>query len=460
MTIPTDLPDIRFGCGLSPALAPSATLQDLLDGVSGPDVMAKRFPIAQFDTLLPGIIEMVQLRREQKQAGTARKDEIEQLIRSNNRQMQDDHVRWVGQALMRWTQTGQGLRERLAAFWADHFSAMGMTSVLFSAGATYAEDAIRPNLNGNFADLLIATTTHPLMLHFLDQNASVGPQSPAATRGNGLRGLNENLAREVLELHTLGVGGPYSQEDVRQLAELFTGLSFDLKAGFRFRPGFAEPGPETVLGQSYGGDPASLEPIRAVLRDLAVHPATATHIARKLAVHFVSDDPEPGLVAHVAARWRDTGGDLIAVYAALVEHPAAWDPELRNVKPPADYVASACRALAVTPERMSELPPNLLRRTFMRPLALMGQPWQRPGGPDGWPEADTAWITPQALSMRLRWAMTAPRTLRPDLPDPRDFVTVALGSFANDSVRFAAGAAETRPEAIGLVLASPAFQRR
>jgi uncharacterized protein (DUF1800 family) len=307
--------------------------------------------------------------------------------------------------------------------------------------------------------------THPLMLHFLDQMQSVGPGSRAARKarekGRARQpGLNENLAREVLELHTLGVGGPYGQDDVRQLAELFTGLSFTPGEGFVFRPRQAEPGAETVLGRSYGGNPATLESIHAALEDIAAHPATARHVAWKLAVHFVADDPDPALVDHVAARYLASDGDLMAVYAALLEHPAAWDPRLANVKPPADFIASTCRALAVAPDRLGEKRLKLIRRVLLGPMAVMGQPWQKPGGPDGWPEEDGDWITPQGLAARMRWAMAAPALLRPDLPDPRAFVTTALGPFAGEPVQFAAKAAETREEAIGLVLSAPAFQRR
>lgn len=198
------------------------------------------------------------------------------------------------------------------------------------------------------------------MLHFPDQNVSVGPGSAVANKGKRLKDLNENLAREVLELHTLGVGGPYTQDDVRQLAELFTGLNFDPKSGFIFRGNYTEPGTGTVLGRSYG-DKAGLEPILQSLRDLAVHPATARHIARKLSAHFVSDTPDPALVNHVAGRFIDTDGDLMAVYAALLEHPSSWQPELQDVKPPADFMASAARALVPGPKRIGGLKPRLIR---------------------------------------------------------------------------------------------------
>jgi len=326
--------------------------------------------------------------------------------------------------------------------------------------APYAETVIRPHLAGRFEDMLIAAATSPLMLHYLDQNRSAGPGSRAAERRKRVSGLNENLAREVLELHTLGVDGPYSQADVRQLAELFTGLSVSLENGFVYRPVMAEPGSETVLGGTYGGGTPKLDQVLSALRDLARHPATARHIAWKLAVHFTSDTPEPALVSHLAARYRESGGELLPVYAALLEHPAAWEPVLANVKPPFSYVASACRALAVPEARIAGMKPSRTRRLLLTPLTQMGQRWEFSGGPDGWPEEDAAWITPQALAARLRWSMAAPQRLQQPLPDPRAFAGTALGRFANERVQFAAGAAETGAEAIGLVLSSPAFQRR
>jgi uncharacterized protein (DUF1800 family) len=467
VTFVPELGDIRFGCGLSPELSPPVSPQAMLDGLGGPDIAAERFAIPRFADLMPLATQIADLQQQRRAVrGTAAEAELIEAARTMILELRSDAVRWYGATVLRWTWTGTGLRERLVQFWADHFTAMGKTAFMASTGSPYVEEAIRPYMTGRFADLLFAVTTHPLMLHFLDQVRSVGPDSRAARRaqekGKGKRfGLNENLAREVLELHTLGVGGPYSQDDVRQLAELFTGLSFKQGQGFEFRPERAEAGAETILGRSYGGDPASLDAIRAALDDIALHPVTARHIAWKLAVHFVSDQPDPALIDHVAARYQASGGDLMAVYAALLEHPAAWDVRLANVKPPADFIATTCRALAVTPERLNgDGRPRLIRRALQGPMAVMGQPWQKPGGPDGWPEEDADWITPQGLAARMRWAMAAPVLLRPDLPDPRAFVTTALGPFADERVLFAAQAAETREEAIGLILSAPAFQRR
>lgn len=456
-----DLAEIRFGAGLSPLLPPPASAADMLERLQETDVIAQRFPVSRFEDVAAGVQEYRQLRRARKeQQDAAGAEAAQQAFKSYRRAQNRLRFEWHGQRLLRMVHSRDGFRERLALFWADHFTAQGKTGAWRHLAAPYAESVIRPHVAGRFEDMLIAAATSPLMLQYLDQSRSSGPGSRAAARRKRLNGLNENLAREVLELHTLGVDGPYSQADVRQLAELFTGLSISKEASFVFRPGMTEPGSETVLGETYGGGKPKLEQVLEVLRDLARHPATARHLAWKLAVHFVSDTPETALVDHMAARYLESDGALLAVYEALLEHPQAWAPELKNVKPPFDFVASACRALAVPAARIETFKPGQKNRLLLAPLTPMGQRWEFSGGPDGWPEADAAWITPQALAARLRWTMAAPRRLLQELPDPRDFAQNALGGYANERVRFAARAAETQAEGIGLILSSPAFQRR
>lgn len=458
MVFSPELAETRFGCGLSPVVTPPRSVGDMLDGLADADDMAARFPIGTFDSYRDYLFEA---RKLQRAFNKDRQDKAKRAAfqQAKDRARQTD-MQFSVNTLLRCTYSTTPFRERLVAFWSDHFTAYGKNNVMGTATTPYIEDAIRPRITGRFGDMLVAVTTHPLMLHYLDQDRSVGPDSKAALQKGGGLGLNENLAREVMELHTLGVGGPYAQDDVRQLAELFTGMGFSPAKGFVFRAAQAEPGAETLLGKSYGGNPARVEPIIDALHDLAVHPATARHIARKLAVHFVADTPPDELVDHLAARYADTGGDLMQVYAGLLDHPAAWQEPRGNIKPPVDFIASAWRALAVDPDHAAQLPFNDLRRTLVQPLKLMGQPWQRPVGPDGWSEHDEAWLTPQGVATRLRWAVSAPRTLRPDLPEPTAFVDQVLGPYATEPVRFAARAAESKSDAIGLILASPAFQRR
>ena len=461
MSFTSELAEIRFGCGLSPVIPAPTSVQAMLDGLMGPDTMTRQFPVETFDTFRDRMIAATELRKRMRKArGTPEFEGLRKERNLMNKDARQDMAAWYGQTLLRWSYTPTGFRERLTAFWADHFTATGKAGVVRRATSPYVEDAIRPHLTGRFADLLVAAVTHPLMLIYLDQIQSMGPASKRALKSNGKFGLNENLAREVLELHTLGVDGTYAQDDVRQLAELFTGMTFQPRVGFKFSRDMAEPGAETVLGNSYGGDPARLEPVLNALRDLAVHPDTARHVAWKLAVHFVADTPDPDLVAALERRFLETDGDLTALYAEMLAHPAAWDTTLHNVKQPFDFVASTCRSLSVDPGVFAGMDEKQFRANLLTPMTLMGQTWQTPAGPDGWPEEDDAWITPQGLSARVRWAMAIPLVLRPDLPDPRRFVTDALGDLAPEPVRFAANAAESRSDAIGLVLSSPAFQRR
>jgi uncharacterized protein (DUF1800 family) len=295
------------------------------------------------------------------------------------------------------------------------------------------------------------------MLLFLDQIQSIGPNSKIGKKKS--RGLNENLAREILELHTLGVGGTYRQKDVRQFAELLTGLFYNFRKGFSYRAKAAEPGAETVLGKSYGGKKGQLDDIYQVLDDLALHPDTARHIARKLVVHFVSDTPDPGLVNHVAAAFEDSQGDLMAVYAALLEHPQAWENSGQKAKQPFDFMASSLRALGVEPEALDNMSIRNSLPYFQAPLQVMGQPWLEPSGPDGWPEAMQDWITPQGLAARIQWALAA-AGLWSRNTEPVDFAKTALGDRADENLLRLIGFAESRVEGVALVLASPEFNRR
>lgn len=353
---------------------------------------------------------------------------------------------------------GADFRERLVWFWADHFTVGVGRRFDHLLVPAFIDDAIRPHVTGRFAQLLRAAVLHPAMLQYLDQTASVGPNSRA-----GLRravGLNENLARELLELHTLGAGAGYTQRDVRELAELLTGLSVTSAAGTIFDPRLAEPGTETVLGRTWGGDPPVLEHVEAFLDALARRPEVPAHIARKLVVHFVSDTPDPALVARLAAIWRDTDGDLRAVSAALASDPVAAQAPPAKVRRPFELLVAGFRALGIDGQAVMNLSRRDLRRHVLDPLARMGQDWMAPPGPNGWPEEAEAWITPARLAARIAWAMTAPAALAGDLPDPRDFARDALGAQAAGVLAAAVRGAENRAEGVGLVLASPAFNRR
>ena len=429
----------------------------MLRRLSGPDRIARQFRIDGFDRIEQLMSEIQALNRERRQ-NPERKTRIKEQVRSRRRQARQLQAGWLKSTIARGVFTNDGLRERLVDFWADHFTVKGKRGITRPAVSTYVEDAIRPNIAGSFATLLKAAIFHPMMLSYLDQINSVGPNSLVAVRKPG-RGMNENLAREVLELHTLGVNAGYTQKDVVELAKLFTGLTYRMGKGFVYGVKMAEPGAETVLGKSYGGYRNDLSDIEDFLEDVAVHPDTARHLARKLVVHFISDTPDRSLVDHIAAAYLDSGGNLMQAYSAMLGHPSAWALPGRKVKQPFAFVIAAIRALAVPKQRIMEARWQDVRDLIYAPLGLMGQPWQNPAGPDGWPEGAEHWITPQGLAARIQWAMTVPAIMRPDLPDPRRFVQTALGNRADDRLRFAVAAAEVKSEGVGLVLVSPAFQR-
>lgn len=444
---------IRYGYGLSQDGAGPGDVAAMLAALTGPDRAAAAYPVRSFrswadETLALGLLRKA---RRANEAGA------EEAFKAANRSALLAYGREMGTLIGRAISTSDAFRERLVWFWADHFSVSNKGKGLNYLVTSYWEEAIRPNVTGNFRDLLRAADLHPAMLVYLDQVLSFGPNSKIGKQTG--RGLNENLAREILELHTLGVGSAYSQDDVRQFAELLTGLGFDLRNGFKYRPGAAEPGPETLLGRDYGGKREDLAYIEAAFDDIARHPDTARHLARKLTTHFIADNPDPDLVAHVAAAYLAADCDLVATYAAMLEHPAAWAGFGAKAKQPYEYLVSSLRALSVPPEQLVELSAREARLYLAAPMLAMGQPWQRPSGPDGWPEAQEDWITPQGLAARIEWALLAVSRLGGEQA-PQEFARTALGEVADETLLQMVGRAESRLEGTVLVLASPEFNRR
>ena len=450
---------IRFGFGLSPTIAAPASVEDMLARLAGPDTIAAEIPIAPYSEVYPSSNDYRLASRALNDArGTDGEDaanEHRDKIREDGRQAVVTHLQAT---VARAVHTKDGFRERLTAFWADHFTVRAINGISRHLVSSYIEESIRPNVTGSFADMLMAVVTSPMMILYLDQHRSMGPNSQAALRRD--RGLNENMAREVLELHTLGVSGAYTQNDVREFAELLTGVTANAQRGGYFRDAQAEPGAETVMGVTYGGSEESIDNVAEVLHDLALHPETAQHLARKLVVHFIGGAPEPALVDAMAKAYLASDSSLIEMYRVLLGDYAAWGAEAQKVKQPFEFMTASMRALGVSREVILNATRQNVRRTFQRPLSVMGQEWQSPLGPDGWPEDPEKWITPQGMAGRITWAMQTPATLLDDLPDPRDFVFTALGPTPPDAVIFAASAAETVSDGVGIVLASAAFQRR
>jgi uncharacterized protein (DUF1800 family) len=394
--------------------------------------------------------------REQRQAARQAGDPA-QALKAAQKALRDE----TGDDFLARTRlavgTPAGFRERWALFWANHFTVSATKQTTAVLIGPFEREALRPRVFGRFEDLLVAASSHPAMLTYLDQAQSIGPDSRAAAlrqrRQNKQGGLNENLAREILELHTLGVDGGYSQADVTEFARAMTGWSIgrdnDPEAGaFLFRAAAHQPGARTILGKAYAqGDQ---DQALSVLRDLAVHPATARHLATKLARHFVADDPPPALVARLERRWRDTGGQLDAMARALIDSPEAWDPAARKIKTPYEFLISAYRMVDTPPRGLGRLAPI---------LTSLGQKPFSPPSPKGWPEEAQAWAAPDALIKRMQWsqgfaAMVADRL------DPTRLAEDALGARLTPPVAKAVARAETRAESVALLLMSPEFQRR
>ncbi len=348
---------------------------------------------------------------------------------------------------------------RLTAFWANHFSlGMGVPQVLALAGPFQAA-AIGAHVMGYFADLLIAAELHPAMIFYLSLQESVGPNSPLGKRK--AKGLNENLGREILELHTMGADGGYSQRDVTALAAIMTGWWVSLKeAGTVFARNRAEPGPKTLLDGKFQGDTRGKD-FTDALRMLAVHPATARHVARKLAHHFLG--PSADAAAEKLAKvFLDSGGYLPEVYYALLDLAEASAPLGGLARNDFEFVVSALRAANLRTGSLDlkdgeDGKPNGNPLTFGAMAALTQKLWLAPS-PQGWPDDPDFWLAPASFARRLRWIPALVRRMAET--DPADLIAAALGPLATANTIATVGSASNRLEALGLVFASPEFNRR
>lgn len=341
-----------------------------------------------------------------------------------------------------------GFVERLVWFWSNHFCVSADKTQGRAGG--YEREAIRPYALGRFADMLQACAHHSAMLLYLDNAQSVGPNSVGGI--NRSRGLNENLAREILELHTLGVDGGYTQDDVTNFAKVLTGWTILPLANDPERGGETtfikrrhEPGDKKILGRVYGE--AGADEARAVLADLARHPTTARHVARKLARHFVADAPPDALTARLEKRFRDTDGDLKEVAKALIAAPEAWDEKRTKLKKPGEWAIGILRATG--------LPPDVPR--IVQTHQLLGEPLWRPPSPKGFPDDAAAWT--DGLAQRLDMANALGRRIG-DRLEPAALIDTALGSLASAATRQAVARAESRQQAVALALMAPEFLRR
>ena len=355
--------------------------------------------------------------------------------------------------------------ERLVNFWANHFAvSVDKLPVIGLAGLLEFE-AIRPHVLGRFSDMLLAVEQHPAMLLYLDQAQSIGPDSPVgervAMRGGKQRGLNENLAREIMELHTLGVRTGYTQADVTEFARALTGWTVSglgrgpasrLIGGnlgqFQFAEMLHEPGVRTIIGKSYVEDGEGQA--KAVLLDLAASPATAKHLSTKLARHFAGDDPPPALVERLGKAYLASAGHLPTVYRTLIDSPEPWAPQALKFKNPWEWSVSALRAVG-----NSQVEPmmaaNLLRQ--------LGQPTWQPGSPAGWDDIAASWAGPDALVRRVEVAQRIADKAGPAV-DARSLAEKLYPQSLTEATRTAIARAESPAEGLALLLVSPEFVRR
>jgi len=440
----------RFGLGAAPGeLAAAAEdprgwlRQQLRDYQPHPAAFAELPDTAAALALVPFY------RRRLAQPGMEDADRRE-LRQAARRLLRDERIARLRQA----ASSRQSFCERLLRFWSNHLTVSVTKGPVRPLAGLYERETLRPRLMGRFEDLLLASARSPAMLVYLDNHRSVGPDSPRGRRRE--RGLNENYAREVMELHSLGVDGGYQQADVVELARALTGWTLDAPdsdsaaahPGFGFERAAHEPGGRRLLGRDYA--PGDEEQGRAMLQDLARHPSTARHVARSLLRHFAGDEPEEPAVKRLAERFLESGGDLPALYEALIVSPEAWAEGRRKFKQPEEYVLSLLRAL---PE-----PPDPHRR-LLGDLETLGQPlWEAPS-PAGWPERAEEWVSAAAVWARLEFAQRETAGLAASL-DPRALLDSCLGAAAGEATRFQVANADSREQGLTLLFMSPDFQWR
>lgn len=347
-----------------------------------------------------------------------------------------------------------GFVERLVWFWSNHFCVSAAKSIVRPIAGAYEREAIRPHALGRFADMLLAVESHPAMLQFLDNARSLGPNSAEALARGHDRGLNENLAREILELHTLGDPSAYTQGDVTSFAKVITGWTIifpgknETRGGgqFDFSATQHEPGSQTVVGKVYRD--TGVRQGQAVLRDLARHPATARHIATKLATHFVSDTPPASLIDKISQRFLASDGDLKETAKALLLAEESWQPERTKLKRPSEWIISALRA-ASDPQTEPDL--------VLKAQNMLGEPLWRPTSPKGFSDKSEEWLG--GLGERINVATFLTRRWKISRP-PSDLLDEVLGPLASDATRTAVERAADTTQALTLLFMSPEFQRR
>ncbi|MDW6026321.1 DUF1800 domain-containing protein [Mesorhizobium sp. BAC0120] len=448
----------RFGLGARPDEAPPADpKRSVLDQIER--LGAKP---AAFDTTRSSPEIATQYAAElQKLLGSDKADNLE-ARKALREEIQALYRAEVEARALAALDTNTPFMERLVYFWSNHFAVSANKPRVTALAGAFEREAIRPFVLGRFNDMLLAVEHHPAMLFFLDRVGSIGPNSQAAQRaeaGDTRRklGINENLAREIMELHTLGARSGYNQSDVTEFALALTGWSTGrigeavpnhAPGVFVFRPALHEPGSRRILGKTYS-QPGEGQ-AESVLQDLATHPATANHIGTKLARHFVADTPLQPVVERLSTTFSDTGGDLPSVYRALIDLPEAWTSQPAKFKTPWDWTISALRGIGRRDLDGINVAPLLNQ---------LGQPVWRPGSPAGYDDTAASWAAPDALVRRVEVAERIAATSPSDV-DPRELARKLFPDSLSEPTAGEIDRADSARTGLALLLVSPEFQRR
>jgi uncharacterized protein (DUF1800 family) len=449
----------RFGLGArADEAVPNEPKKWLLDQFI--QYQAKPASLANQASTASLIAEYGQQQQEMRKADDAEKKEMKRTLRIEVKDTYQDAVSARAAAALN---SSTPFMEHLVHFWANHFAVSIEKPAIADLAGAFEFEAIRPHILGNFKDLLFAVERHPAMLIYLDQVRSIGPNSKAGSRSaekqpDKKRGLNENLAREILELHTLGVRSGYTQEDVTEFARALTGwsiagmgkdkaVSADTN-GFVFRPQLHEPGERNMMGKTYS-QPGKAQ-AEAILTDLAHSQATATHLATKLARHFVSDTPPESLVSKLAQAYMSSNGDLSKVYRALIDAPESWLPAPAKFKTPWEWLISSLRGLGRQ---------NLDNIKIAQILNQLGQQTWKPGSPAGFYDIAATWAAPNALLRRVELAQRLVAPLGDKL-DARALADKLLLGAVSEQTRTAISRSESASTGLALLLVSPEFLRR
>nr|WP_136251975.1 DUF1800 domain-containing protein [Ningiella ruwaisensis] len=422
-------------------------------------VTSKGEPLWRSEDALRASAKSQLLKKRVMQQGSANEDEV----KTARLAMVREAAQLAEQIAYSAIKTKQPLQARLLDFFSNHFSVNRTNFIVSSLAPTKDIEAVLPNLNGHFADMLIAVTQHPAMLMYLNNERSIGPNSLLAksklAKRNNLTGLNENLAREILELHTMGASSGYTQDDVVSLAKGISGWSIgfiqrDEAPEFKYRHLAHEPGEHLLLSKHYKTSKGTAKQGEAMLSDLAIHPATATHLSYKLARHFISDEPTDALIDDMKSSWIETQAHIPSVMQTLIKHEDSWLPKKQKYKTPRDFVLSACRSCAFVPKRPA----------LFQSMEILGQGMYKANSPAGYGDLAQDWLGASALTARIDWANHFSKAEKQIVASHNmsvmSLAKAMLGPDVDKQLMMHLNRAESAQQSLAMLLLSPDFQRR